>query len=462
MAVHHSLEVVDSTLDDDGRLQRTGTLWSCVAHIITAVIGSGVLSLAWSTAQLGWIAGPVSLLCFAIVTYVSTFLLSDCYRSPDPIKGRRNCSYMDAVRVNLGTKRTWVCGLLQYLSLYGTDIAYVITTATCMRAIGKSNCYHREGHNARCHYGSSFYMLLFGIVQIVMSLILDIHNMEWLSFVAAIMSFSYSSIGLGLGFAKVIENGRIKGGIAGVPAAKVEKKLWNAFEALGDIAFAYPYSLILIEIQDTLKSPPPENQTMKRASMVAIFITTFFYFCCGCLGYAAFGNGTPGNLLTGIVNGEGFFEPFWLVDFANVCIIIHLVGGYQMFSQAIFAAAERWFSSTYPNSIFVNKFCTFKLPLVPAIRMNFFRLCFRTVFVISTTGIAMVFPYFNSVLGVLGALNFWPLTIYFPVEMYLVQKKIGAWTRKWVILKIFSFIYFLVTVLCFIGSFEALIGAKLS
>jgi hypothetical protein len=65
---------------------------------------------------------------------------------------------------------------------------------------------------------------------------------------------------------------------------------------------------------------------MKKASMVAIFITTFFYLCCGCFGYAAFGDATPGNLLTGF----GFYEPYWLIDIANVCIIIHLVGGYQV------------------------------------------------------------------------------------------------------------------------------------
>ncbi|RWW07371.1 hypothetical protein GW17_00029253 [Ensete ventricosum] len=82
---------------------QTGTIWTCVAHIITAVIGSGVLSLAWSTSQLGWIAGPVSMLCFAIVTFVSAFLLSDCYRSPHPVTGTRNYSYMDAVRVTLGS-----------------------------------------------------------------------------------------------------------------------------------------------------------------------------------------------------------------------------------------------------------------------------------------------------------------------------------------------------------------------
>ncbi|KAB5534952.1 hypothetical protein DKX38_018038 [Salix brachista] len=483
MAVQHPLELANGCCDDDGHSLRTGkeiskdqflqfkftdyffnsilnlvpletqpgTLWSCVAHIITAVIGSGVLSLAWSTAQLGWIAGPVSLLCFAIVTYVSAFLLSDCYRSPDPITGTRNYSYMHAVRVNLGSltpalylcnfdssgkTQTWFCGLLQYVSMYGTAVAYVITTSTSMRAIQRSNCYHRQGRKASCEYGDAIYMLLFGMVQIVMSQIPDFHNMEWLSVIAAIMSFTYSFIGFGLGVAQVIENGTIKGSIAGVSAATTANKLWLAFEALGDIAFAYPYSIILLEIQDTLKSPPPENKTMKKASMISIFITTFFYLCCGCFGYAAFGKDTPGNLLTGF----GFFEPYWLIDLANACIVLHLVGGYQIYSQPVFAFVEGWFSRKFPSCGFVNNFHSFKLPLIPTLQINLFRLCFRTVYVASTASVAMVFPYFNQVLGVLGALNFWPLAIYFPVEMYFVQKKIGAWTRKWIVLRTFSFV----------------------
>ncbi|KAK3009640.1 hypothetical protein RJ639_015179 [Escallonia herrerae] len=262
MEVEHPLPAADPR-DDDGHAIRTGTLWSAIAHIITAVIGSGVLSLAWSTAQLGWIAGPVALLCFAFVTYISAFLLSDCYRSPDPVTGRRNYSYTDAVRVNLGSnnlkkflladssgrKQTWICGLLQYLSFYGTGVAYVVTTSSCMRAIQKSNCYHKEGHKAPCRYGDTIYMLLFGVIQIFMSQIPDFHNMAWLSVVAAIMSFSYSFIGLALGLAKTIEDGNIKGSIRGVPADSVAKKLWLTFQALGDIAFAYPYALILLEIQ---------------------------------------------------------------------------------------------------------------------------------------------------------------------------------------------------------------------
>lgn len=79
-----------------------GTVWTASAHIITAVIGSGVLSLAWATAQLGWIAGPTVMLLFAFVTYYTSVLLSSCYRSGDPVTGKRNYTYMDAVRANLG------------------------------------------------------------------------------------------------------------------------------------------------------------------------------------------------------------------------------------------------------------------------------------------------------------------------------------------------------------------------
>lgn len=47
-------------------------------------------------------------------------------------------------------------------------------------------------------------MLLFGVVEVVMSQIPDFHSMVWVSVVAAAMSFCYASIGFGLGCAQVI------------------------------------------------------------------------------------------------------------------------------------------------------------------------------------------------------------------------------------------------------------------
>lgn len=72
------------------------------SHIITAVIGSGVLSLAWAIAQMGWVAGPAVLFAFSFITYFTSTLLADCYRSPDPVHGKRNYTYSMVVRSTLG------------------------------------------------------------------------------------------------------------------------------------------------------------------------------------------------------------------------------------------------------------------------------------------------------------------------------------------------------------------------
>ncbi len=53
-------------------------------------------------------------------------------------------------------------------------------------------------------------------------------------------------------------------------------------------------------MQDTIKSPG-ETQKMKRAAKWGIATTTFFYACIGIIGYSAFGNAAPGNLLSGCV-----------------------------------------------------------------------------------------------------------------------------------------------------------------
>ena len=47
----------------------------------------------------------------------------------------------------------------------------------------------------------------------------------------------------------VIENKKIDGTMTGVTDVTKAQKVWGSLQALGDIAFAYSYSMILIEIQ---------------------------------------------------------------------------------------------------------------------------------------------------------------------------------------------------------------------
>ncbi|KAI5394368.1 amino acid permease 4 [Lathyrus oleraceus] len=442
--------------DDDGRLKRSGNKWTASAHIITAVIGSGVLSLAWAIAQLGWIAGPSMMLLFAFIIYYTSTLLSVGYRTGDQLNGKRNYTYTQAVRAYLGGYKVKLCGIIQYVNLFGVAIGYTIAASISMMAIKRSNCFHSSGGKNPCHMNGNLYMISFGIVQILFSQIPNFDQLWWLSSLAAAMSFTYSTIGLGLGVGKVIENKGFKGSLTGITVGTVTQtqKIWRSFQALGNIAFAYSYSLILIEIQDTIKSPPSESKTMNQATLISNIITTFFYMLCGCFGYAAFGDSSPGNLLTGF----GFYNPFWLLDIANAAIVIHLVGAFQVFCQPIYSAVEKTAAKRFPDNDFINKEIEIPIPgIVSPLKINLFRLVWRSFFVIVTTIISMLLPFFNDVVGLIGAFAFWPLTVYFPVEIYIVQKRIPKWSTKWICLHILSVACLMISLAAGIGSVAGIV-----
>ncbi|KAJ9561201.1 hypothetical protein OSB04_006361 [Centaurea solstitialis] len=447
--------------DDDGRVKRTGTLISASAHIITAVIGSGVLSLAWCFGQLGWIAGTASLMVFAVITWFTCLLLSDCYRSPDPVTGTRNYNYMQAVKANLGGLEYKVCGIAQYGILIGATIGYTITAGISMAAIERSNCFHKSGHHKGCHTLNNSYLLMFGMIEIVLSQIPNFHKLSLVSIVATIMSFTYATIGIALSIAKIAEEGgQARTSLTGIPVGKdmpSVDKMWTTFSAIGDIAFAYSFCPVLLEIQaylslsplyDTLRSSPPENKVMKKASTVGVSASTLFYMICGTLGYAAFGNQAPGNYLTGF----GFYEPFWLIDFGNLCIVIHLLGAYQVYIQPFFAFVENWSMEKWPQ----NKFITREYPL-GKYKINLYRLTWRSGYVILATLVAMIFPFFNSFLGLIGAATFWPLTVYFPIEMYISKAKIEKYSFTWIWMKVLSLACLTVSLVAAAGSIRGLI-----
>ncbi|KAL5845889.1 hypothetical protein ACOSQ3_009413 [Xanthoceras sorbifolium] len=302
---------------DDGRM-RTGTLWMGVAHTFTASIGSGVLALPWSMAQLGWILGPLVNISFAVITYYTAILLCECYRTPDPVSGRRNYTYMDAVRALLGFK-VLICGIIQYSILWGTMIGYTITTIINM-------------------VPGNLYMLMFGAFEVILSQCPNLEKAAFLSVVAAVTSLVYSVIVIGLSTEKLISsNLDFKGSLmvahdhSGTDRMASSTKIWHVFQALGNIAFAFSYNTLLLEIQDTLKSPPPENKVMKKVTLWSIGGTSLFYISIACTTYAAYGNEVPGNILS------TFSNLVWLVDIANLAVIVHLIGAYQVYTQPVFA-----------------------------------------------------------------------------------------------------------------------------
>lgn len=130
-------------------LKRTGTVLTATAHIITAMLGSQVLSLAWEVAQLGWIAGPTMIFLFSFVSYYTSTLLAACYPSNgDPIGDRSKFTYMDAVQSNLGGLFK-LSGPVQYLCLIAMAIGCTTEASESMVNWYCGNSpqnKHRNGH----------------------------------------------------------------------------------------------------------------------------------------------------------------------------------------------------------------------------------------------------------------------------------------------------------------------------
>ena len=125
----------------------------------------------------------------------------------------------------------------------------------------------------------------------------------------------------------------------------------------------------------------------------------------------------------------------------------------QVYAQPIFATAERWIVSRWPDTKFISSAYTVSIPLTQhgSVTLAPYKLVLRTVIVVTTTVVAMMIPFFNAVLGLLGAFSFWPLTVYFPVSMHIAQAKI---TRgiKWYLLQGLSMVCLMISVAVGIGS----------
>jgi len=92
---------------------------------------------------------------------------------------------------------------------------------------------------------------------------------------------------------------------------------------------------------------------------------------------------------------------------------------YAAFGNALRNMLTRW-----KRGGFVHRIYAIKLPFCGALRFTMCRLLLGSCIVGTTTLVAMLMPFFNDIMVLIGAFSFWPLAVYFPVEMYIVQANV--------------------------------------
>jgi hypothetical protein len=226
-------------------------------------------------------------------------------------------------------------------------IAYTITGANSIVSIAQIACSY-EGKTTEeletdpsClnpGTGGIWKMTLaFGGAELLLSQVRNLEEAWWVSVLGTLGSLIYGFVALILSIANASNHEGTVGGRDGGSAAN---KVFNILNSLGAIGFAYNFSLILPEIQDTLKQPPSAIRQMKTTCMIAISGAFFFYFIVAVAGYSALGNNVDEIVL------DSFCGPRWALLLSHIAILLHMLTAYQVFGQAMFNTLEshvKWY-----------------------------------------------------------------------------------------------------------------------
>lgn len=110
-------------------------------------------------------------------------------------------------------------------------------------------------------------------------------------------------------------------------ASTTTGQTFGFLSALGDVAFAFAGHNVVLEIQATIPSTPetPSKKPMWRGVVFAYIVVALCYFPVAMIGYWVFGNTVEDNVLISLE------RPPVIVAIANLFVVIHVIGSYQVF-----------------------------------------------------------------------------------------------------------------------------------
>ena len=429
---------------------RNATWLECCFHIITTIIGSGILYLPFFFAVLGWIGGAVSAVAFALITWFTSHLLA----GGAVIDGVRHRTYQSAVESALGRRAGIVLAVVQYTSLFLSTVGINITASNC--AMGFARSFKSFSNTALCStvdangYCSDVkfwcFTLAFAAVQMLVSMLPTLDASALSSAIGMVLAIGYSGTTIGVSAWSLATRGPAPTTPMPYPDIDGAQLTWNMFNALGGIAFAFSFSFVLIEVSDTVREPSLDDPRPKSvvsqtrlAVMVSIATVTVLYVTVAVLGYLAYGYEALYN--------QSLIVTFWSLATSSlattgttivaratyVMILVHMFSAYQILAQPIFAAVAR-------RAGFVSRMSD---------------LLFRFAYVGIVAFIAAALPFFSDIVGLIGAIGFWPATVFFPIEIYRITQRPSR--IRVILVETLSAVCLVVSVCAVIGSLQLIV-----
>ncbi|XVF85177.1 hypothetical protein PTKIN_Ptkin17bG0097600 [Pterospermum kingtungense] len=278
----------------------------------------------------------------------------------------------------------------------------------------------------------TYFIMIFASVHFVLSHLPNFNSITVVSFAAAVMSLSYSAIA----WLAPVAKGGTQNPDYSYKASTNTGKTFNFLAGLGEVAFAYAGHNVVLEIQATIPSTPekPSKGPMWKGVVVAYIIVALCYFPVAFVGYWAFGNEVEDNIL------KSLEKPVWLIAAANMFVVIHVIGSYQVYAMPVFDMME--------------SFLVKKMHFKPSFWLRFIS---RNLFVAFTMIVGICFPFFGGLLSFFGGIVFAPTTYYIPCVIWLIVYKPKRFSITWIINWVCIIIGVLLMILAPIGGLRLII-----
>ncbi|KAL6857216.1 hypothetical protein ACP4OV_018598 [Aristida adscensionis] len=384
--------------------RRNAKWWYSAFHNVTAMVGAGVLSLPYAMSELGWGPGIAVLILSWIITLYTLWQMVEMH---EMVPGKRFDRYHELGQHAFGERLgLWIVVPQQLVVEVGLNIVYMVTGGQSLQKFHNLICRDDGGHSKCTDIKLPYFIMIFASAQFVLSQLPNFHSISAVSLLAAVMSLSYSTIA----WAASVDKGRPPEVSYDLRATTTPGKVFGFFGALGDVAFAYAGHNVVLEIQATIPSTPekPSKKPMWKGVVVAYVVVAVCYFPVAIIGYWAFGDSVNDNILITLK------KPRWLIAVANMMVVVHVIGSYQVYAMPVFDMIE---------TVLVRKYW-----FRPGLTL---RLIARSLYVAFTMFVAITFPFFSELLSFFGGFAFAPTTYFLPCIMWLVIHKPKRFSLSW-------------------------------
>ncbi|PHU23656.1 Lysine histidine transporter-like 2 [Capsicum chinense] len=382
---------------------RTAKWYYSAFHNVTAMVGAGVLGLPYAMSHLGWGPGVTVLVLSWVITLYTLWQMVEMH---EMVPGKRFDRYHELGQEAFGKKLgLWIVVPQQLMVEVGVNIVYMVTGGKSLQKIYQTACPNCQ------NLKTTYFIMMFGALQFVLSFCPNFNSITIVSFLAAVMSLSYSTIGWGASVRKGIAPE-----VDYSPRASTSTgRVFGFLSALGDVAFAFAGHNVVLEIQATMPSTPgkPSKKPMWRGVIIAYIVVALCYLPVAFVGYRVFGNSVEDNILISLE------KPAWLIIMANAFVVVHVIGSYQVYAMGVFDMVESYLVK--------------QRNFTPSWTL---RSIVRTSYVALTLFLGITFPFFGGLLGFFGGFAFAPTTYFLPCIIWLIlckPKRFGlSWFINWI------------------------------